>query len=77
MPCEAGAQHEGIAIRPCVDAEIDGGPAFPVNGHAELDPVQSETLHVGEELAGRGKRIRSDGPEGDRRGAARGRWAMR
>ncbi|WP_065751067.1 hypothetical protein [Bradyrhizobium paxllaeri] len=74
MPCEARAQNDGIAVRLRVDAEVDGGPALPINHHSEFDYLQPKALHIGEKLGRRRKRIRCDGPEGDRRSATSGRW---
>ena len=65
MSCEAGAENRGIAVRAGVDAEVDGGPALPINHHPQFDHPQSKALHIGQQLGRRGKRIRGNGPEDD------------
>jgi len=65
MSCEAGAENRWIVVRPCVDAEVDGGPAFHINHHPEFDHPQSKALHIGQKLGCRGKRVRGNGPEDD------------
>jgi hypothetical protein len=72
MPCEAGAENRGIAVGACVDAEVDGRPAFHINHHPEFDHPQSEALDIGQKLGRRGKRVRGDGPEDDGRSATCG-----
>jgi hypothetical protein len=65
MSCEAGAENGRIVVRPCVDAEVDGRPAFHINHHPEFDHPQSKALHIGQQLGCRGKRVRGNGPEDD------------
>jgi len=72
MSCEAGAENRWIAVRACVDAEVDGRPTFHINHHPELDHLQSKALHIGQKLGRRGKRIRGNGPEDDGRSATCG-----
>jgi hypothetical protein len=72
MSCEAGAENRWIVVRPCVDAEVDRGPSFPINHHPEFDHLQSKALHIGQKLGRRGKRVRGNGPEDDGRSAACG-----
>ena len=72
MSCEAGAENRWIAVRPCVDAEVDGRPSFRINHHPEFDHLQSKALHIGQKLGRRGKRIRGNGPEDDGRSATCG-----
>ena len=54
MPCEAGAENRGIAVGACVDAEVDGRPAFHINHHPEFDHPQSKALDIGQKLGRRG-----------------------
>jgi len=72
MSCEAGAENRWIVVRPCVDAEVDGRPSFPIHHHPEFDHLQPKALHIGQKLGRRGKRIRGNGPEDDGRSAACG-----
>jgi hypothetical protein len=72
MPCEAGAKNRGIAVGACVDAEVDGRPAFHINHHPEFDHPQSKALHIGQKLGRRGNRIRGNDPEDDGRSATCG-----
>jgi hypothetical protein len=72
MPCEAGAENRWIAVGACVDAEVDGRPALPIDQHPKFDHLQSEPLHIGQKLGRRGKRIRGNGPEDDGRSATCG-----
>jgi hypothetical protein len=76
MPCETGAENRWVAIRPCLDAEVDGRPSFPIDPHPEFDHLQSKALHVGQKLGRRRKRIRGNGPEDDGRSAACGGWHL-
>jgi hypothetical protein len=73
MSREAGAENCWIVVRPCVDAEVDGRPAFHINHHPEFDHLQPKALHIGQKLGRRGKRIRGNGPEDDGRSTTSGR----
>ena len=55
MSCEARAENRRIAVRPCLDAEVDGRLAFRINHHPEFDHLQSKALHIGQKLGRRGK----------------------
>jgi hypothetical protein len=54
MSCEAGAENRWIAVRACVDAEVDGRPSFRIDHHPEFDHLQSKALHIGQKLGRRG-----------------------